>query len=74
MIKNIKEQSDYFLPEMPKWITHYGLALMIVLLVGFLSAASVIEYSDNQRFEEVCCHGAFSAYRNGLPAQNDHLC
>lgn len=75
MIKNIKEQSDYFLPEMPKWITHYGLALMIVLLVGFLSAASVIEYSDNQRFEVVLTKQAytarldFAAYRKLAPQQ-----
>jgi hypothetical protein len=53
MIKNIKEHADYFLPEMPKWITHYGFALMIVLLIGFLGAASLIEYSDNQRFDVI---------------------
>lgn len=61
MIKNVKEQSDYFLPEMPKWITHYGFVLMILLLIGFLSAASFIEYSDNQRFEVILTRDAHTA-------------
>lgn len=61
MIKNIKEHSDYFLPEMPKWITHYGFALMILLLIGFLSAANFIEYSDNQRFEIILTKNSHTA-------------
>lgn len=51
MIKHIHNQADYFFPEMPKWITHYGFAIMILLLFGFLGAASLIDYSDNQRFQ-----------------------
>jgi hypothetical protein len=69
MVKNIKNHSDYFLPAIPKWITHYGFALMIFLLIGFLGAASLIEYSDNQRFEVILTNDAqtarldFSSYR-----------
>ena len=61
MIKNINNQSDYFFPEMPKRITHYGFGIMVLLLIGFLSAASFIEYSDNQQFEIIVAKGSQTA-------------
>ena len=53
MIKDIKNQSDYFFPPIPRWVTHYGFGIMVLLLIGFLLAASQISYVDIQQFDVV---------------------
>jgi hypothetical protein len=45
MFKPINERSDYFFPALPKWVTHYGFALMLALMALSLVAASFIRYS-----------------------------